>query len=117
VRYADDANIYVRSQRAGERVMASAERFLSQRLKLSLNREKSRVARPWVCDYLGYGMSWHQQPRLRVATMSLSRVRDRLRELLCGARGPQDGERHRADKPRTARLGGLLQAKSEQAAT
>jgi RNA-directed DNA polymerase len=82
VRYADDANIYVRSQRAGERVMAGVERFLGQRLKLVLNREKSRVARPWVCDYLGYGMSWHQQPRLRVATMSLHRLRDRLRELL-----------------------------------
>ena len=87
VRYADDANIYVRSRRAGERVMASVERFLNRRLKLTLNREKSRVARSWVCDYLGYGMSWHQRPRLRVATMSLGRLRDRLRELLRGARG------------------------------
>jgi RNA-directed DNA polymerase len=87
VRYADDANIYVRSHRAGERVMAGVERFLRRRLKLSLNREKSRVVRPWVCDYLGYGMSWHEQPRLRVATMSLDRLRDRLRELLRGARG------------------------------
>ncbi len=87
VRYADDANIYVRSRRAGERVMASVERFLRQRLKLTLNREKSRVARPWMCDYLGYGMSWHRQPRLRVATMSLLRLRDRLGALLRGARG------------------------------
>ena len=87
VRYADDANIYVRSQRAGTRVMAGVERFLNQRLKLTLNREKSLVARPWVCDYLGYGMSWHQQPRLRVATMSLGRLHDRLRDLLRGARG------------------------------
>ncbi|AKV05805.1 maturase [Pseudomonas fluorescens NCIMB 11764] len=87
VRYADDANIYVRSQRAGTRVMAGVERFLNQRLKLTLNREKSHVARPWVCDYLGYGMSWHQQPRLRVATMSLGRLHDRLRDLLRGARG------------------------------
>ncbi len=45
------------------------------------------VARPWTCDYLGYGMSWHQQPKLRVATMSLRRLRDRLRELLRHARG------------------------------
>ncbi|WP_223533960.1 group II intron reverse transcriptase/maturase, partial [Pseudomonas sp. GL-RE-20] len=87
VRYADDANIYVRSRRAGERVMTSVERFLSQRLKLTLNREKSRVARPWVCDYLGYGMSWHKQPKLKVAKMSLGRLRDRLRELLRGAEG------------------------------
>lgn len=87
MRYADDANIYVRSQRAGTRVMVGVERFLNQRLKLTLNREKSHVARPWVCDYLGYGMSWHQQPRLRVAMMSLGRLRDRLRDLLRGARG------------------------------
>jgi RNA-directed DNA polymerase len=87
VRYADDANIYVRSQRAGERVMASVESFLNKRLKLALNQEKSLVARPWKCDYLGYGMSGHQQQRLRVATMSLGRLRDRLNELLRGARG------------------------------
>lgn len=87
VRYADDVNIYVRSHRAGERVLAGIERFLSQRLKLTVNRKKSRVARAWKCDYLGYGMSGHQQPRLRVATMSLGRIRDRLRELLRGARG------------------------------
>ena len=87
VRYADDANIYVRSRRTGERVLAGVERFLSQRLKLTLNRDKSRVARPWVCDYLGYGMSLHKQPKLKVATMSLNRLRDRLRELLRGARG------------------------------
>lgn len=87
VRYADDANIYVRSPRSGERTMNSVERFLSQRLKLTVNRKKSRVAGAWKCDYLGYGMSWHQQPRLRVATMSLGRIYDRLRELLRGARG------------------------------
>lgn len=87
VRYADDANIYVRSPRAGERVMRSVERFLNQRLKLTLNWDKSRVAGSWKCDYLGYGMSWHQQPKLRVATMSLGRWRDRLRELLRKARG------------------------------
>ena len=86
-RYADDASIYVRSRRAGERVMASVEHFLNQRLKLTLNREKSRVTRPWVCDYLIYGMSWHQSPRLRVATMSLDRLRDRLRNLLRRVRG------------------------------
>jgi RNA-directed DNA polymerase len=87
VRYADDANIYVRSQRAGERVLASVECFLKERLKLTVNRRKSQVARAWKCDYLGYGMSWHQQPRLRVATMSLDRLRGRLKELLRGARG------------------------------
>lgn len=55
VRYADDANIYVRSPRAGERVLASIERFLCHRLKLTVNRKKSQVAGAWKCDYLGYG--------------------------------------------------------------
>lgn len=87
VRYADDANIYVRSLHAGDRVLASIERFLIQRLGLTLNRDKSRVARAWECSYLGYGMSWHRQPRLRVATMSLRRLRDRLGELLRKVRG------------------------------
>ena len=53
----------------------------------ALNRGKSRVAGSWICNYLGYGMSWHQQPRLRIATLSLRRLRDRLKELLRGARG------------------------------
>ncbi|GAI35136.1 unnamed protein product, partial [marine sediment metagenome] len=53
VRYADDANIYVRSPRAGERVLVSVERFLRERLKLTVNRKKSQVARAWKCDYLG----------------------------------------------------------------
>jgi len=87
VRYADDANVYVRSRRAGERVMVSLERFLEQRLRLRLNREKSRVVRPWQSSYLGYGMSWHRQPKLRIASMSLQRLRDKLKGLLRGARG------------------------------
>jgi RNA-directed DNA polymerase len=62
-------------------------RSLNQRLKLTLNRDRSRVARPWVCDYLGYGMSSHKSPKLKVALVSLSRLRDRLRKLLRGARG------------------------------
>jgi RNA-directed DNA polymerase len=87
VRYADDANIYVRSPRAGKRTMDSVKRFLDRRLKLTLNREKSRVAGSWTCNYLGYGMSGHQQPRLRIATLSLRRLRERLKELIRGARG------------------------------
>ncbi|RTR41313.1 reverse transcriptase domain-containing protein [Pseudomonas aeruginosa] len=71
---------------SGERVLASIERFLCHRLKLTVNRKKSQVAGAWKCDYLGYGMSRHQQPRLRVATMSLGRLRDRLRILLRSVR-------------------------------
>ncbi|NON23206.1 reverse transcriptase domain-containing protein, partial [Klebsiella pneumoniae] len=54
VRYADDANIYVRSPRAGERVLVSVERFLRERLKLTVNRKKSQVARAWKCGYPGH---------------------------------------------------------------
>ena len=66
-RYADDCNIYVRSRRAGERVMASITRFLAERLRLTVNVAKSAVDRPWKRNFLGYTMTAHQQPRLRVA--------------------------------------------------
>src|SRR5882672_9254015 len=56
VRYADDCNIYVRSQRGGERVMASIERFLTKRLKLKVNKAKSAVARPGKRKFLGFGI-------------------------------------------------------------
>ncbi|MBY4679138.1 reverse transcriptase domain-containing protein, partial [Marinobacterium arenosum] len=53
-RYADDCNVYVRSQRAGERVLASLTRYLETRLKLRVNRSKSAVDRPWKRSFLGY---------------------------------------------------------------
>ena len=57
VRYADDCNIYVRSERAGERVMASVERFLAKRLKLKVNRQKSAVAPPRQRKFLGFSFT------------------------------------------------------------
>ena len=69
-RYADDCNIYVRSMAAGERVMASISRFLARRLKLKVNIAKSAVAPPWTRKFLGYSLSWHQAPRLRIAPAS-----------------------------------------------
>lgn len=86
-RYADDCNVYVRSQRAGERVLASLTRFLAQRLKLKVNAEKSAVAEPWRRKFLGYSITWHHKPKLRIATPSLQRLAERVRELLRGARG------------------------------
>ena len=86
-RYADDCNIYVKSKAAGERVMASLERFLARQLKLKVNREKSAVARPWQRKFLGYGMSWHRQPRLKVAAESVKRLKAKLREILRRGRG------------------------------
>lgn len=86
-RYADDCNIYVRSKAAGERVMANLTRFLAQRLKLTVNTAKSAVAAPWQRKFLGYSMSWHQAPRLRIAPTSYQRLENRIREVLKGARG------------------------------
>lgn len=86
-RYADDCNIYVRSTAAGERVMASITRFLSDTLKLTVNAAKSAVAHPWKRKFLGYSMTWHKAPRLRIAPASLKRLEDKIREVLKGARG------------------------------
>ena len=87
VRYADDCNIYVRSQRAGERVMASIERFLNRRLKLKVNKAKSAVARPSKRKFLGFGFMTGRQPRRRIAPQSLARFRSRVRELPRRTRG------------------------------
>jgi RNA-directed DNA polymerase len=61
-RYADDANVYVQSRHAGERVMASLEKFLWKRLRLKVNRAKSAVARPWQRKFLGYSSRWTVRP-------------------------------------------------------
>ena len=87
VRYADDANVYVRSKRAGERVKASLERFLWERLRLRINREKSAVDRPWRRKFLGYSVTMHLKPKLRVAAESVKRLKVKLRILLRRGRG------------------------------
>jgi RNA-directed DNA polymerase len=81
-RYADDANIYVCTRRSGERVMNSVTRFLEKRLKLRVNCEKSAVDRPWRRTFLGYSMSWHHKPRLKVAGESVKRFKDKLRSMV-----------------------------------
>ncbi|MBI3709342.1 MAG: group II intron reverse transcriptase/maturase [Proteobacteria bacterium] len=86
-RYADDCNIYVRTRRAGERVMTSITRFLAARLRLTVNAAKSAVDRPWVRTFLGYTVTAHKQPRLRVAAKSVARLRDKLRTILRRGRG------------------------------
>jgi RNA-directed DNA polymerase len=87
VRYADDCNIYVRSQRAGERVMASVEGFLTKRLKLKVNKAKSAVARPSKRKFLGFCFMSGKQPRRRIAPQSLVRLRSRVRDLTRRTRG------------------------------
>ncbi len=86
-RYADDCNIYVRSRRAGERVLASLTRFLDRRLKLTVNDAKSAVGRPWKRTFLGYAMTHHMKPRLKVAASSVARFKANLRALFRRGRG------------------------------
>ena len=87
VRYADDCNIYVRSLHAGERVLTSIERFLWDRLRLTVNRDKSAVDRPWKRKFLGYTFSTHYQPKLKVAPESVKRFKGRLRQMFRRGRG------------------------------
>ena len=87
VRYADDCNIYVRSKAAGERVMASLERFLWTRLRLRINRAKSAVARPWVRKLLGYSVTMDRHPKLRVAPQAVQRLKGKLRAFFRQGRG------------------------------
>ena len=70
VRYADDCNIYVRTKRAGERVMASVVRFIARRLRLEVNRDKSAVARPAVRHFVGFSL---QRSRSGKAVVRLSK--------------------------------------------
>src|SRR6266404_5082262 len=81
VRYADDCNIYVRSQKAGERVMAGIEKFLAKRLKLKVNKAKSAVARPSVRKFLSFSYTSERQPRRRVAPQAIARFKAKVREL------------------------------------
>ena len=86
-RYADDANVYVRSRRAGERLMESLTRFLDRKLRLQVNREKSAVDRPWRRQFLGYSVTSQREVKLRVAPDREKRLKLRTREQLRIGRG------------------------------
>jgi RNA-directed DNA polymerase len=86
-RYADDCNIYVKSQRAGERVMAWCVAFLEGRLRLQVNVDKSAVDRPWNRKFLGLTVTSGRQPKIRIAAKSRERFEDRVRELTSRRRG------------------------------
>ena len=83
-RYADDCNIYVNSEVAGQRAMAAITGDLEKKLRLQVNRDKSAVARPWQRKFLGYSVTWHEQARLKIAEGSLKRLKDRVREIVVG---------------------------------
>lgn len=86
-RYADDCNIYVGSERSGQRVMAAITAFLERRLKLKVNADKSAVARPWQRKFLGYSMTGHRKPKLRIAEPSRNRFAEKVRKALGVSRG------------------------------
>jgi RNA-directed DNA polymerase len=87
VRYADDCNVYVCSQRAGLRVMKSLVKFVTVRLKLRVNSEKSAVGRPWERKFLGFSFTSNREPRRRIAQAAVKRFKARVRELTRRTRG------------------------------
>jgi RNA-directed DNA polymerase len=87
VRYADDCNIYVRSERAGKRVMESISKFITRKLKLKVNQSKSKIDRPWWCKFLGFRIIVGKEIKRGIAPKSLSRFKKRVRKLTCYRRG------------------------------
>ena len=79
-RFADDSNAFVRSKRAGERVLESLERFLWSKLRLRLNKEKSAVVLPRNHVFLGYSFYKGKTTRASIAKKSLRKFRDKFRK-------------------------------------
>ncbi|KMY56595.1 group II intron reverse transcriptase/maturase [Geobacillus stearothermophilus] len=81
VRYADDCNIYVRTQKAGERVMKSITAFIEKKLRLKVNETKSAVDRPWRRKFLGFSFTPSKEPKIRIARESIRRMKQRIRTM------------------------------------
>src|SRR5438552_11097227 len=87
VRYADDSNIYVRSERAGQRVMESVKRFISEKLKLKVNESKSAVAKPQERKFLGFSFTSGKELKRKIAPKAIDRFKERVREITHKSRG------------------------------
>ena len=87
VRYADDSNIYVRSERAGQRVMESVTQFITQKLKLKVNEAKSAVARPQERKFLGFSFTAGPEVKRVIAPKAVDRFKQRIREITRRAKG------------------------------
>ncbi|WJQ01598.1 group II intron reverse transcriptase/maturase [Geobacillus stearothermophilus] len=81
VRYADDCNIYVRTKKAGERVMKSITTFIEKKLRLKVNETKSAVDRPWRRKFLGFSFTPSKEPKIRIAKESIRRMKQRIRTM------------------------------------
>jgi len=86
-RYADDCNVYVRSQKAGARVMDSLERFLDRRLRLKVNRQKSAVAKPQDRQFLGFSFTSGRDLKIKMSPKALKNVKHRIRKITRRSRG------------------------------
>ena len=87
VRYADDSNIYVRSERAGQRVMGSVKRFITEKLKLKVNESKSAVAKPQERKFLGFSFTSGKELKRKIAPKAIDRFKERVREITHKSRG------------------------------
>jgi RNA-directed DNA polymerase len=87
VRYADDCNIYVRSERAGQRVMESVKRFITEKLKLKVNESKSAVAKPQERKFLGFSFTSGKELKRKIAPKAIDRFKERVREITHKSRG------------------------------
>ena len=87
VRYADDSNIYVRSERAGQRVMESVKRFITNQLKLKVNESKSAVAKPQERKFLGFSFTSGKELKRKIAPKAIDRFKERIREITAKSRG------------------------------
>jgi RNA-directed DNA polymerase len=87
VRYADDCNIYVRSERAGQRVMEGITQFITHKLKLKVNEAKSAVARPQERKFLGFTFTAGPEVKRAIAPKALDRFKRRIREITQRAKG------------------------------
>ena len=92
VRYADDCNVYVRSERAGQRVMESLRRYITSKLRLRLNESKSAVAQPWNRKFLGFSFTNRKEPKRRIAPEAVMRFKKRVRGLTRPTCGRSIGE-------------------------
>jgi len=105
VRYADDGNLYVGSERAGQRVRESVTRFITNRLKLKVNQAKSAVARPGQRKFLGFSFTGEREPRRRIAPKAIARFKERVRE---ATRRTRDSSLRQMVKELTTYLRGWL---------
>lgn len=81
VRYADDCNIYVKTRKAGTRVMNSITKFIEGKLRLKVNQSKSAVDRPWKRKFLGFSFTSNKSPKIRISNESVKRLKKKVKEL------------------------------------